>query len=52
MSVTGRYGNDAMLRQITESIRIGETPTGSLINSMKEWSYFKLPHEIIEEKDG
>ena len=41
-----------MLRQITEIVRIGKIPTGSLINSKKEWNYFKLPRAIIEEKDG
>ena len=28
MLLTGRYGNDAMLRQIAESVRIGKIPTG------------------------
>ena len=52
MSVTGSYGNDAMLSQIAKSVRLAKIPTGFLINSKKEWNYFKLPHAIIEEKDG
>ena len=44
MSVTGVYGNDAMLRQIAESVRINRVEKRSLIN--KEWNYVKLPRVI------
>jgi len=48
MSVTGVYGNDAMLRQISESVRINRVAKGSLINT-KEWNYVKLPRVVLEE---
>lgn len=49
MSVTGVYGNDAMLRQISESVRINRVAKGSLINTKKEWNYVKLPRVVLEE---
>ena len=49
MSVTGVYGNDAMLRQIAESVRINRVAMGSLINTKKEWNYVKLPREVLDE---
>ena len=36
MSVTGYYKNDAMLRQISEAIRIEETEEDELINTKEE----------------
>ena len=32
MNVTGSYSNDAMLRQISEGVRIDKVPEGSLMN--------------------
>ena len=32
MNVTGSYSNDAMLRQISEGVRIDQVPEGSLIS--------------------
>ena len=49
MSVTGVYGNDAMLRQIAESVRINRVAKGSLINTKKEWNYIKLPRVALDE---
>lgn len=49
MSVTGVYGNDAMLRQIAESVRINRVAKGSLINTKKEWNYVKLPRVVLDE---
>ena len=49
MSVSGVYGNDAMLRQIAESVRINRVAKGSLINTKKEWNYIKLPRVILDE---
>ena len=49
MSVTGVNGNDAMLRQITESVRINRVTKGSLINTKKEWNYIKLPRVVLDE---
>ena len=50
MSVTRVYGNDAMLRQIAESVRINRVPKGSLINTKKEWNYVKLPRVVLDEE--
>ena len=36
MNVTGSYSNDAMLRQISEVVRIDQVPEGSLMNSKNE----------------
>ena len=33
MNVTGSYSNDAMLRQISEGVRIDQVPEGSFMNS-------------------
>ncbi|KAL9956524.1 hypothetical protein ACROYT_G038010 [Oculina patagonica] len=49
MSVTGMYGNDAILRQIAESVRINRVAKGSLINTKKEWNYVKLPRVALDE---
>ena len=49
MSVTGVYGNDAMLRQVAESVRINRVGKGSLINTKKEWNYVKLPRVVLDQ---
>ena len=49
MSVTGVYGNDAILRQIAESVRINRVEKGSLINTKKERNYEKLPGVVLDE---
>ena len=36
MSVTGVYGNDAMFRQIAESVKINRVENGSLISTKRE----------------
>ena len=36
MNVTGTFQNDAMLRQITESVMISQTGEGQLINTKEE----------------
>ena len=38
MNVTGSYSNDAMLRHISERVRIDQVPGGSLMNSENEWN--------------
>jgi hypothetical protein len=48
MNVTGRYGNDAMLRQISESVKMNKIKKGELMNSKTEWNYFKIPQVVIE----
>ena len=47
MSVTGLYPNDAMLRQISEGVRIEKVPGDSLINSKNEWNFFQIPRAVI-----
>ena len=39
MNVTGIFRDDAMLRQITESVLINKVEEGKLINSKSEWNY-------------
>ena len=38
MNVTGVFRDDAMLRQITESVLINKVEEGKLINSNSEWN--------------
>ena len=47
--MTGVNGNDAMLRQVTESVRIKRVAKGSLINTKKEWNYVKLPRVVLDQ---
>ena len=49
MSVIGVYDNDAMLRQLAESVRINKISGELLMNSKKEWIFFNLPRAVIEE---
>ena len=45
--VTGLYSNDAILRQISEGVRIDKVPADSLINSKNEWNFFQIPCAVI-----
>ncbi len=47
MNVTGIFGDDAMLRQITESVLIKNTPGEKLMNTEKEWDYVSYPRAQI-----
>ena len=47
MNVTEVYFNDAMLRQISEGIKINYVDEDSLINSKKEWKYFQIPRAVV-----
>ena len=49
MNVTGMFQNDAMLRQITESVRINQVNEGQLINTNGEWSYFWIPRAVVTQ---
>ena len=40
MNVTGVFSNDAMLRQISEVVKINNVDEESLMNSKNEWKYF------------
>ena len=48
MNVRGVYGNDAMSRQIAESIRINRVPRNRLIHSKTEWNSFQLPRAVVD----
>ena len=39
MSVTGMYRRDAMLRQVSEAMALGNAKVGTIINTKKEWNY-------------
>ena len=47
MNVMGTFQNDAMLRQITESVQINQVQEGQLINTKDEWSYFQIPRAAV-----
>ena len=47
MNVTGSYSNDAMLRQISEGVRIDQVPEGLLINCKNKWNYFRVPRAVV-----
>ena len=49
MNITGSYRNDAMLRQISEAVRINDTPREQLINSRTEWNYVNFPRVDNED---
>ena len=49
MNVTGTFHNDAMLRQITESVQINQVGEGQLINTKGEWSYFWIPQTVVTQ---
>ena len=43
------YRNDAMLRQITEIIRMNKIPGNGLMNGKREWKYINLPQATVED---
>ena len=43
MNVIGVFHNDALSRQITESVFINKVAAGKLINSKTEWNHVSLP---------
>ena len=49
MNVTRIFQNDAMLRQITESVKINQVNAGQLINAKSEWSYFRIPRAVVTQ---
>ena len=49
MNVTGTFHDDAMLRQITESVRINRVGEGQLINTKGKWSYFRIPRTVVTQ---
>ena len=49
MSVTGVYGNDTMLGQVAESVRINQEAKKSHIKTKKKWNYAKLPRGALDQ---
>ena len=49
MDIVGVYKRDAMLRQITEAVRIQSTSGMKSKNGKSEFSYFQLPRMVIEQ---
>ena len=47
MNVTGIFRDDAMLRQITESVLINKVDEIKLINSKSEWNYVRIPRAVV-----
>ena len=47
MNVTGSFRDDAMLRQVTESVMINKIDEKKLINSKNEWNYVRIPRSVI-----
>ena len=48
MSVTGIYRRDAMLRQVSEAVALGNAKVGTIINTKKEWNYVQLPKVVVD----
>ena len=46
---TGVSGDDAMLRQITESVLVRSTQLYEMINTRNEWHYINIPRATIME---
>ena len=47
MSITGVYKNGAMLRQITEAVKINNTDPNMLMNDRAEWNMTGVPRTVI-----
>ena len=47
MNVTGVFRDDAMLRQITESVLINTVEEGKLIKSKSGWNYVRIPRAVV-----
>ena len=47
MNVTVSYSSDAILRHISEGVRIDQVPEGSLMNSKNERNYFRVPRAVV-----
>ena len=49
MNVTGVYGKDTMLRQISEAISIRHANPEKLMNNKSEWNTQIMSQVVIEE---
>ena len=47
MNVTGVFGDDAMLRQVTEAVLISITQSSKLINNKNECNHVSIPRAVI-----
>ena len=47
MNVTGSFHDDAMLRQVTESVLINKIDEKKLIYLKNEWNYVHIPRSVI-----
>ena len=47
MSITGTYRGDAMLRQISEAVKINNTDANLLMNDRAEWNMTRIPRANI-----
>ena len=52
MNVTRVYSNDAMLRQISEGVKINNVDEESLMNSKNERNYFQILHAVVMQGHG
>ena len=42
------YKRDAMLRQVSEAVALGNARVRATINTKKEWNYVQLPKVVID----
>ena len=49
MNVAGTFQNNAMLRQITELVRINQVQEGQFINTKDKCSYFRIPRAAVTQ---
>ena len=47
MSVTGTFRNDAMLRQVTEAVKINNMEPNERMNDKAEWNMTRIPRTVI-----
>ena len=47
MKVTGKFGGDALKRQLTESVLIHEGPSSNILNKRDEWRHIQLPRVTL-----
>ena len=42
------YRRDAMLRQVSKAVALGNAKVGTITNTKKEWNYVQLPKVVID----
>ena len=52
MNITGYYRHDAMLRQISEAVRINGIAREHRINNKTEWNYVNLPRVVVDNGES